>query len=207
VRCSAKKYRKTCKDPGDFPTGSIPWRNQIHHILCEHAILDIEPDNDSSGEKREYIDACLCIADYDLNNVDNLRGLPLKSAYVKSQGTIPQNLPCHNVDHNTVDGYTNEVKEWLHNNIWNTLIDQRKKHETSAKVIVAQLNTCTTTFKGVLTKRGKRGVKPGGTLINWQNRFDPKNEDTWYEPFSMAKTPTKRSPGGRWMPAFFEMIR
>jgi len=212
AKCNSKlikdsKYRKTC---GGFPDKNKPWRNEIHHILCERAILDINPDNDSDGKKRQYIDDCLCISEYDLNAKVNLVGLPLKPAYIKSRGKIPVNLPCHNVDH---PPYTEEVKSWLHKNIWNTLIDRRKKHDTTAKAIVEQLNNCTTMFTKVLNKRGgQRGVRPLGTEpswteASWTGRFDPANADTWYKPFSMAANPSKRSPGGRWRLALFEMIK
>jgi hypothetical protein len=194
----SSNYRSKCSNPCAMPNGSTPWSNQIHHILCEHAILDIQPADKS---QLQFIKDCLCMISWDINNSGNLIGLPLKSAYRKSNGETPVNLPCHNVDHNTADGYTQECKDWLHDNVWDTLVDQKKSHQVNAKAIQDALETCTKTFKGRLASRGSRAP---GTQVGWQQRFSiPK----WYSPFSMASTPTERSPGGRWLPAVFSIIR
>lgn len=194
----SSNYRSKCTDPCAMPTGKTPYKNQIHHILCEHAILDIRPDDDS---KLQFIKDCLCIASWDINDSSNLIGLPLKSAYIRTAGKTPQNFCCHNVDHNTADGYTNECKQWLHDNVWNTLIDKRKSHEVTTANIVAQLKACTAMFKSVLTRRGLRN---DGTQYSYENRF---TEPEWYAPFSMAANPTPRSPGGRNRPRILQMLR
>src|SRR2546426_10312046 len=95
-------YRGSCPpyQGRNFSTGRTPWGNQVHHILCEHAITDFDLDKD----KFDYIKACLCIAEWDINSKKygkqgrNLVGLPLKPAYLKSYGKTPSNLPCHDVD-------------------------------------------------------------------------------------------------------------
>lgn len=202
----SSNFRDSCSNPQAMPTGSDPWPNQIHHILCEHAILDINPDSDKDGKKRTYIDECLCIADYDINEESNLIGLPLKPAYIDSDGEVPKNLPCHDVDHNGTPGnYTDECKQWLHDNIWNTLIDRRKAHATSADEIVAALRQCTGVFKGKLTKRGKRGPGVGGTRYSWKNRF--KHPEDWMMPFSMSGDPNYRSPGAPNPKPLFEILK
>jgi hypothetical protein len=202
VRSTAYKYRKACKQPPGITTGSKPYVNQIHHILCEHAILDIEPDPDPSGKKLKFIEDCLCIAKWNINDEPNLIGLPLKWAYMNpdTAATRPVNFCCHDVDHNTADGYTNECKEWLHTNVWNILTAKKSIHDVDVEAIVEQLNKCTERFKKLLAKRGKRN---GGTASSYLNRLTEKK---WYEPFSMAATPRKRSPGGHHMPKIFEMI-
>lgn len=205
-KITASNYRKNCSNPMAMPNGMTPWPNQIHHILCEHAVLDIQPSNDADGKKLAYINECLCIADWNINDSTNLIGLPLKPAYIKSRGTDPQNLPCHEVDHNTSNGYTFECKQWLHNNVWNTLIDRRKAHETSAEDIIAALKKCTSLYKSIITKRGNRGPGRCGTEICWKKRFEKKYEYEWYKPFSMSSDPSHRSPGGRWLPDIFEKI-
>src|SRR3974390_2598864 len=129
--CKAKlvrssNFRNNCTNPRPMPTGKSPYKNQIHHILCEHAILDIQPLGDSDGKKAKFIKDCLCSTSWDINVSNNLIGLPLKSVYRNTDGRTPQNFCCHNVDHNTADGYTYECKQWLHRQIWNRLVDQRK---------------------------------------------------------------------------------
>jgi hypothetical protein len=198
----SSNYRAQCSDPVAMPDGTTPWRNQIHHILCEHAITDISPeDDDASGTKFKFIRDCLCIIKWDINDSSNLIGLPLKSAYITPRATVPEDLPCHNVDHNTSTGYTYECKKWLHDNVWNSLVDRRKSHEVNAQNILDQLEACKTKFKGLITTRGARN---GGTASSYKNR---KTEANWYHPFSMAKKPTPRSPGGSPMPRILKMIQ
>jgi hypothetical protein len=193
-------YRKTCTNPVSMPDGTTPYKNQIHHILCEHAILDRKPSGDADGSKKKLIKDCLCMIDYDINEEANLIGLPMKSAYTRPGVNLPSNHCCHNVDHNTSDGYTNECKTWLHDNLWNTIVDTKKSHKANADNILETLRKCTSTFKGILTKRGKRN---DGTASSWKNRFV---ESEWYFPFSMGSDPSKRSPGGRGKPRVLKMI-
>jgi hypothetical protein len=193
-------YRKTCKNPVSMPTGTDPYRNEIHHILCEHAITDINLHGDDDGSKFKLIVACLCVIDWDINAEANLVGLPLKQAYrdlYASDAAVesPKDTPCHNVDHNTSDGYTSECKQWLHDNVWETVVDKSKTHEFNQEAIKSGLESCTSKFKSLLVKRGKRnGAK--GTKWSFAHRFDADQKDTWYHPFSMGKDPSPRSPGG-----------
>jgi hypothetical protein len=193
-------YRGNCTEPVAMLTGSEPYRNEIHHILCEHAVTDINLDGDSDGSKFKLIVASLCLIEWDINAQPNLVGLPLKQAYrdlYASNAAVdsPKDTPCHNVDHNTGDGYTNECKQWLHENVWNTVVDKSKTHELNGEAIKAGLEKCTSTFKRWLVKRGKRNDEKG-TKWSFDHRFDADQKDTWYHPFSMGKDPSPRSPGG-----------
>lgn len=196
----SSNYRKVSANPVNMPDGKTPYKNQIHHILCEHAILDRNPSGDADGSKKSFIKECLCMIEWDINDESNLIGLPLKSAYTRPGVVKPVNYCCHNVDHNTSEGYTNECKKWLHDNVWNTVVDKKKPHQVNADNIVSALKTCTSTFKGILTKRGRRN---DGTESSWKNRF---TEPEWHHPFSMASEPSDRSPGGRGMPRVLKMI-
>lgn len=161
---------------------------EAHHITCNHAVegREIAPAD------REYVEACLWITDWDLNNPGNLVGMPRNRQYRETDGKVPPFGPSHQVDHNTSDGYTEECKDWLSKNVWSTLKAKQKDHEVEAKAIKAQLENCTTIFKAKLVARGAR---EGGTLSCWANRFDPAYAARWYQPFSMGKTPRPRSPG------------
>ncbi len=162
---------------------------QSHHVACEHAVAGRDMSD-------QFLEDCLWITDWDINAPDNLMGLPINSQYRKSNGTVPVNLPSHQVDHNTSDGYTNECKQWLKDNVWDTLVDKSKTHEVNAEDIQAQLEDCSSTFKTKLNKRGNRGGKGyKGTLLCWQNRHEESMKDAWYKPFSMAKYPRRRHPG------------
>jgi hypothetical protein len=175
-------YRKNCSS--GFVTGL--W--QAHHVACHHAVDGREIED----EYLEYVENCLWITEWDLNASDNLVGLPVNIQYRMSNGEVPVNYCSHQVDHNTSGGYTDECKQWLKDNLWDTLKDKKKKHEVTAKSIASTLKKCTSTFKTKLTKRGKRN---GGTKTCWKNRFKDSYENKWYHPFSMAAVPNKRHPG------------
>lgn len=170
-----------------------PGKNwEAHHVLCNHAV-----EGRVIEKNKEYVEDCLWITDWDLNNGGNMIGLPTNRQYRQSLGAIPLDLPSHQVDHNTVGGYTEECKEWLKINVWDTLLEKKDNHEIDAKDIKALLEGGTTTF---LAKIHLRGSRKGGTKHCWDRRFPAHAEhvDGWYHPFSMAKKPSPRSPGIDW---------
>jgi hypothetical protein len=175
-------YRANCSD------GFVSGLWQAHHITCHHALGGRE----IADKYLEYVNDCLWITDWDLNDSANLVGLPLNMQYRMSDGTDPVDKCSHQVDHNTQGGYTDECKQWLKTNVWDTLTNVRKKHEVTAKDLKAALNQCTGVFKGKLTKRGSR---KGGTVTCWNNRHKPSYAEKWYYPFSMGDTPSHRHPG------------
>ena len=169
---------------------------QIHHVVCVSCIAgrkDGYPD-----DMDDYLEACLWITKWDLNDAHNLVGLPLNKQYRRSDGKDPVNQPSHQVDHNTRDGYTQEVFDYLKENVWNSLTAKKKVHEVDAATLRTQLRNASDKLRERLEKRGKRGElgkKTGGTKICWENRFEVAYKDVWYQPFSMAKNPSRRSPG------------
>ena len=175
------KYRANCT--AGFCKGF--W--EAHHITCNHAV-----EGRVIEKNKEYVEDCLWITDWNLNDSDNLIGLPTNKQYRVSDGKIPVNTCSHQVDHNTAGGYTDECKKWLKDNVWDTLNNKRKAHETNAKAIKEQLEECTAVFKEKLETRGQRKQ---GTVICWHNRFRDEYESTWYYPFSMGKKPRTRRPG------------
>lgn len=203
---SDSNYRPNCPpyDGRKFTSGTRPWSNEIHHILCEHAITDF--DDAMEPEKLAYIKDCLCDADWDINDGNNLIGLPEKTVYKNSDGKTPVNLPCHQIDHNTGDGYTNEVLAWLHSNIWESLTITKSDHQMTPTTVKGLLDETVEHFKGELTRRGKRST---GTAKAYQKRYDDDGwEKKWYLPFSMANDGhvRERSPGGRgYLPVFDEI--
>lgn len=169
---------------------------QIHHIVCVSCIAGRKEGYPDDME--DYLEACLWITKWDLNAAHNLVGLPLNKQYRRTDGKTPKNKPSHQVDHNTRDGYTKEVTTYLKENVWNSLTAKKKVHDVDAGTLRTQLRNASKGFRKKLTARGKRGdlgTKKGGTLICWQNRFERAYKDLWYHPFSMGKTPSRRSPG------------
>ena len=192
------KYRQTCVDANSGFNSSIERRSEVHHILCNHSVAKrLEDYKNDGGVTMTYIENCLWITDWDLNNKDNLIGLPrnrqLRECYgEKPEKTwIPLNLPSHHVDHNTADGYTNEVQMWLRRNIWDKLEAASKQHKADAETIKKQLEDGSAHFKKLLLSRGTREM---GTKMGWKLQHDKRYERLWYQPFSMGKKPSHRQP-------------
>ncbi len=179
------------------PEGERNRRSEVHHIVCEHAMRRWKTTYASDPKKVEYISDCLSHVDWDINDVENLIGLPrnrhFKEAYVgPSDSWEPKMLPSHHVDHLTADGYSDQVDKWLTKNVWKALDAQRKSHKVDPKDIKSQLEECTRIFKKQLVDCGAR---EGGTVQGWKNRFEDDWETRWYRPFSMIPEPSERARG------------
>jgi hypothetical protein len=179
--------------------------HQVHHILCHSCVQNAAiyvADVD-----RVYVEKCLAITDWNVNNAKNLIGLPLKSAYVLdadggkySESGLWDNLPCHQIDHNP--DYTDAVKKWLHDNIWNTLKGKVDNCDVDPKNVKDKLDEASDHWKKHLRDRGK---DQGGTKACWDERNGAK-KDVWWIPFSMwpqtdtATIPKREAPpdGFKW---------
>jgi len=187
--------------PGNFRVGFKKGKgyHEVHHVLCDHAVSKrAEHYEGLSPTTIDYLEACLWITPWSINNKGNLIGLPLNRQYREARGRSPKNLPSHQVDHNTIEGYTDEVSLYLRKNVWNQLRAKKKAHAVDVQKIKQLLEDGTTHFDGLLEKRGGRGVGirgESGTQAGWRNRFDVRCEYKWYEPFSMAAVPNVRYPG------------
>lgn len=189
VVTSNGNYRSSCSSGFNSTPGS-----QAHHILPLSSMVaraDSKACQDPTA--KEYIENCLWVTAWDINDADNLIGLPTNKQHKQGQGTNPANLPSHQVDHNTAGGYCSEVTSWLEFNLWNTLRAQKSNpHKVDIKTIEGQLKACSRTFRAKLISRGARET---GTAMCWKLRFDKGYEKRWYRPFSMAAMPRRRHPG------------
>jgi len=200
---------------GGYTSGSSPWLNQVHHILpCAlFKYARIEEAVNKDAARATYCSDCLWITPWDINLGPNLIQLPLWGAYVKAYKSLPTirkvkkgdpitlvmpavaappnapvNLPCHDRDHLTKDGYSREVRDWLTDNIWNALNVVKKQHAVDAKTVQDQLKAGEEAWRTELEVF--RGDRFKGTVAAWINR---RNDPLWYEPFSMAASPTPRT--------------
>ena len=191
TKASSSTYRGTCKGANNGFCRDV-W--QAHHVVPKES-LDKRVDYIVSAD-RHYIEDCLWITKWDLNQADNLYGMPTNRQYRNTEGDVPSNIPSHQVDHTSSKGYNWEVADWLNENVWKTLKGQQEPHEVDPKDIANLLKKGSDGFVKKLEKRGKR---PGnkGTKHCWDRRFPDhaEHEPQWYYPFSMAKTPSERSPG------------
>lgn len=187
--------------PYKCSTGFRTGYHQIHHILCVESVGRRKTHYASNPEKLAYIKACLDLTKYDINNANNLIGLPTNTQYRRTKGQVPVNYVSHTCDHNTMEGYRDEVADWLVTNVWNALEAKQEGHDVDPKNIAEQMKKAEDAFRKRLEERALRpSPKPGivgGTQACWNNRFKPAYVKVWYQPFSMARTAkvSPRNPG------------
>lgn len=173
--------------------------SNAHHILsctCISSRVD-----DYKKADADYIEDCLKCCSWDINASGNLVGLPLNSAYINYSGQSVTAIatwnsfcmwPSHQVDHNTANGYTRNVRDWLIDNVWNTITKKEHVHKVDVKDIEGLLNDGSSHWKGQLKARATRN---SGTTYSWENRHKASEKTKWYKPFSMAIQATPRCPG------------
>lgn len=167
--------------------------SQAHHIICVSSVGKRRDDYPRTPpELADYLEACLWVTPWNINDGKNLIGLPLNRQYQDSDGDQPENLPSHQVDHNTRDGYTNEVSQYLKENVWRSLTAKKEVHDVDVAKLKKELEDSSDEFRQRLSDRGAR---KGGTRHCWQNRFEADYKTRWYYPFSMGRHPSHRSPG------------
>lgn len=190
IRDPTDNYRYCCKDGYRHSIGR--WHLwQAHHILPISA-LKVHHIRAKRSENAEYIEKCLCITVWDINDELNLLGLDTKWPYYYDASVgvpLPDNLPSHCIDHTR---YCHESWDYMEAAVWDTLKDNREIHKLDPQSIEKELDDAVKYFKDELNYRGRRVY---GTLKCWELRFDPTMEDKWYIPFSMCDDPPKRHPG------------
>ena len=171
---------------------------QAHHILsitCMDTRMNYYPDADKPGEATRYIEDCLWCADWKINDEPNMLGMPLNKHHRDTLTPTPPVgavlIPSHQVDHNTANGYTKDVSNWLKKNLWSTLQAKQEVHKVDVKKIEKQLTECSKWFLNLLT--AVHPLRDLGIVLSFQQRF--QRLDTWFEPFSMAINPDRHSPG------------
>lgn len=201
----------------DWDSGSKPWPCQAHHIL-PGACFSIGNILCDPKDKKFYIIRCLLVSKWNLNGgsrheglqggegANNMVRLPTSRAYKKTYAaTLAKFKKGHPVNE-CMHGwggwsehylYNKEVTQWLNDNIWSTLQEDKVKHKGKGKDILSQLKGGQDHFRGELVRRGSRTTPKGnsGTIDCWLDKKD-KNRSL---PFSMAndkgmpfgtKTPT-----------------
>lgn len=173
-RCPGKgscKYRDNCQP-------QLPWKNwEAHHIL---SVSCINGYGHYQSEIKEYIRRCYRETEWCINQRPNLVGLPKLSIYQRYPASRGLNLPCHDWDHNSGQGYCFEVKVDLDSIIWSKLDKGKKTHSAKGESILKDIEYLETEWRKELHRRGTRR---GGTAKCWDNR---KSDKDWFQPFSMG---------------------
>jgi hypothetical protein len=188
--CAVRK--KPCKCGNNYRTNCDPgWKYQAHHVLCVHSVA-------SEIVSRPGIDPIVKATKWCVNHVSNTYGMPLWGYTVKHYCKIRRSaiavasgppepafkdIPQHDWDHNSVDGYTDEVDIELAA-LSDKIEKSKASHETKVKNIFGALNSKSRSFRSRLKRRGKRGR---GTHNSWKQGGRRPNSN-WCLPFSMAVT-------------------
>lgn len=200
VRTVGGKLEHISKCNKGFGYVTNRWCAQIHHILpvssLQRGHLNVPPND------IDFIDNCIKITDWNINEHYNTIGLPLKNAFYKLDEnkyfTLPtakdtwtvfdnwDGLPCHQVDH---DLYTKDTYKKLKMLVW----DKLKNESEDCKIDLVDAQTHFTNaakfYHNILKNRGSgSNVGTPGTRQCWTNRLKKEYEDRWYKPFSMAPT-------------------
>jgi hypothetical protein len=164
---------------------------EAHHIVCvapatEHLLGN--PEVESIIQQTEW-----CI-----NNEKNMMAMPLWGHTIKyycrvtalggslvGSSVLPPppfaNIPQHDIDHNSKEGYTWEVEQRVRSI---ALEVQEAEHELQGQALQNALNSASDTFRAELKRRGS--TRKGGTHNGWKLAQKPTCDPHWYEPFSMA---------------------
>jgi hypothetical protein len=204
-RAHTDELRESCS------TGYIFLHNEGAAGQCEfHHIIPIEIMQDSSlpPEKVDFARKCMALTDWNINNSENLIGLPTKLPYEAADrhlnkglemlaavldvphnifGAIPD-LPCHQREH---DKYNRKLNTDFRSKIWNKLIKKRRACKMDGEKLKGQLETASGEWREFLVKRG---AGPPSASTCWPNRNQKSFRKIWYKPFSMAIKPAKAEP-------------
>ncbi len=192
---SYKDYTKS------WVSGRKPWRCSAHHILPV-SCFKLHNIKCSPASKKYYVRRCLWVSKYNVNGgtkfaglqkpigENNMVRLPTKSGYTKTYPTPrrpkyknphPENECMHSGSWSEHFLYNIEVQQWLNDNVWKKLQENKAKHQGKGKSILADLQKGEKHFRDELVKRGKRN---DGTKACWKD----KNKARRSLPFSMAST-------------------
>ena len=144
-------------------------KKQAHHILSLTCLGKRKKDYPGDAARKKYIEDCLYCTEWDINKSPNLIWLPLNKQYRNSKGKVPTDLPSHQVDHNTANGYTKEVSAWLKANIWDKITKKDDIHKADVRKVKRELENGSAHWNGKLKRFGRRN---SGTEWSWENRHE-----------------------------------
>jgi hypothetical protein len=192
-------YREVCKPAkwGGFKFRKLvdgesrPFGYEAHHVVCVSPTTTALLGNEKIVGSVEQTEWCI-------NQEKNMLAMPLWGHTVQwyceidaTGGSIIagkgppdfKNIPQHDIDHNSKEGYTWEVLqevEALAKEI------EESGHELEDQSLADALNGLSDDFKNKLLQ--DRGTRKGGTDAGWQLGQQDPPDPGWCHPFSMAST-------------------
>jgi len=163
---------------------------EAHHLLCVACVTEMLAGEAKLREILEQTEWCI-------NAKKNMLGMPLwghtlqwycdlaAGGELLENVAAPrfENVPQHDYDHNSKEGYTKEVKRSLAT-LAEKVAKSTDKHEEVAGTLKHDLEDLSDVYRDKLSNRGMRS---GGTHNAWKKGSEHPDSD-WYLPFSMANT-------------------
>ncbi|MEP1446871.1 MAG: AHH domain-containing protein [Paraglaciecola sp.] len=191
---SPNNYVDNCDITGNFflqgRKRKVKKKFEAHHLLCIASVTEFVG-------KDKKIQDIVKVTRWCINDSHNMLGMPLWGhtinhyctfigALFSKERDAPwfENTPMHDYDHNSTDGYKDELDDSLKELAKQIKALADKEHEMPEKKLADSLEAKSTSFRSKLLVRGKRS---GGTHKAWQLGMEKPDSD-WYLPFSMAKT-------------------
>jgi A nuclease family of the HNH/ENDO VII superfamily with conserved AHH len=162
---------------------------EAHHILCVSPVTKELVGNKTIKAAIEETEWCI-------NNGENMIAMPLWGHTVqhyckitKSKLFLPkdvppppfENLPQHNIDHNSKEGYTYEITKECQRLV-KDIIDS--EHQLKGESLKGVLDGLSSDWRIELKSRGTD--RKGGTHNAWKLAWDDPPDPDWFHPFSMA---------------------
>lgn len=195
------EHKQNCQG---WISNRVPWPGNAHHIL---PVTCFNPLKVKPPSKIKYVLRCIWVSEWDINGgnrfkfskgSNNMVRLPIFSAYKNSypstsngkfkRATYPVNEPMHNSRYSEHYLYISEVREYLNDEIFSKLQEDKQKHKNKGKSILGELQGAESHFRDELIARGQRNT---GTIIGWQTK---KSDPDWMLPFSMASDAMTQKP-------------
>jgi hypothetical protein len=124
---------------------------------------------------------CGDFADFDLDAEEVQDLLDSADLFARRRSPKFKDTPQHDYDHNSSDGYKQEVDTEL-KKLAGKVAKSKKKHEGKVDELRGDLEALSRHFRSELKRRGER---QSGTHKAWHAGLKGTN-GKWYEPFSMA---------------------
>lgn len=178
--CGHNQYREVCRP-------STWGKYQAHHLLCVASVTRL------IGKKEEIVDI-VKQTEWCINDAHNMIAMPVCSVTVRhycnllvarAPSVAPEfaNIPQHDYDHNSKQGFLQEVDTKLEE-LADQVEEKKDDHTIASGTLLGGLKGLSTYFRGELTRRGS--TRSGGTHAAWEDGMSNNMSTTWYKPFSMA---------------------
>lgn len=167
----------------------VPWEYQAHHVLCVASVTQYVSADTKIKKIVEQTPWCI-------NRENNMIAMPpyfgtifkMYFAWLSLpavSGKPPfADIPIHGYDHNSKEGYKNDIDTEMRA-IAGRAAKSQAKHEVTSATLQGELDAYRDRMKPALKKRGERGQ---GTHVEWMKVYAGEKavDSDWYIPFSMA---------------------